>query len=144
MKRIHLRLLILTLITTDMFSQDISGKWYTINRSGLIEIRLTNDTLETRALHSDFRPKGFKSEKKEHSGIYKLKDKFLVVLPNKDKENQYTALTIFHVKDRESAEIAANGNKAFTRTIDELIKLSSEDTTTLYGITIYSEHHIPA
>ena len=40
-------------------------------------------------------------------------------------------------------EIAANGIQAVAGTADELIKLSSEDTTTLYGIIIYNEHFMP-
>jgi hypothetical protein len=143
MKKIHVPLFILTLITADLFSQEeIIGKWYAINRSGLIEVEFTNDSLIMRTLYSDLSTKGFEKDKKRHSGIFKLKDKFLIVFPEKNKENKFRAMTLSNFKNGESIEIAANGVKEVTGTIDELVKLSSADTTTLYGNIIYSHNFI--
>ncbi len=106
-------------------------------------MKLTSDSLEMRTLYSDLRKKDFEEDNKSHSGIFKLSGKFLIIFPDKRNNNQYIAMTLFNFKDRESIEIAANGINEVTGTIDELIKLSSKDTTTLYGNIIYHEHFIP-
>lgn len=142
MRKLCLTLFVLATITVDLFSQEeIIGKWYAINRSGLIEVKFTHDSLEMRALYSDFRAKGYEKDKKRHAGIFKLKDKFLIVFPEK-MENKFRVMTLCNFKKGESIEIAVNGVNRVAETIDELVKLSSADTTILYGNVIYSESFI--
>jgi hypothetical protein len=143
MRKISLTLFLLGTITVHLFSQEeIIGKWYAINRSGLIEVKFTHDSLEMRTLYSALRAKGYEKDKKRHAGIFKLNDKFLVVFQEKKIENKFRAMTLCNFKEGESIEIAANGVTDVTGTIDELVKLSIGDTTTLYGNLIYSESFI--
>jgi len=100
MKKINLLIFIFAITTIDVFSQGVSGKWYAVNRGGLIEFEFTNDSLKMSTLFADFRTKDSEKDAKRHAGIFKLNDKFIVVFPDQSKENNYRAMTLFNVKDK--------------------------------------------
>jgi hypothetical protein len=72
-----LTILLLT-ISINGLTQDILGKWYMINRSGLIEFKITKDSLLSRGLFSDLRPKGREGEAKSYKSIVTLDNKVLL------------------------------------------------------------------
>jgi hypothetical protein len=78
-------LLVLIIVLTSFLSygQSLDGKWYMINRSGVIEFDLSKDSLTREKLFVDLKKKrGVESQKKVHQEI--LKDSLIIKIVERD------------------------------------------------------------
>ena len=125
-------------------AQDVLGRWYSIEDDGLIEINISIDSLKGQLFNTG-QDNGSEKMNIKHSGIFTIRDKSIIVIPDHKSSNStttYRALTIFNIKDRVSMEIAANGINTPAKTIDELVDLSKDHYGELFGHILFSSEYL--
>ncbi|GEM_PF-2815500 len=123
-------------------SQDIIGKWYGIGENYILEFAIQNDSIKSQILDSNHDSIGYERGKIKPQGIYNVGDKRIIIIVDEDSnELKYHALTFFNIKDKVSMTLAANGIKS-APSIEEILKLSANDTSSLFGNIFYHQEYI--
>ncbi|MEM1003098.1 MAG: hypothetical protein AAGH46_10660, partial [Bacteroidota bacterium] len=135
-------LLLLAGLFTNGYSQDIMGKWYMINRSGLVEIEITEDSIFHQKLFSDFTPKQKPRKSQSYLNIQQLGNKILIISQARKDTATYYALTITDLIKGESFKMVWNTLDTVTTTIDDLIEVHKQDKRELFGYLVFHESYI--
>lgn len=140
----QITLFILLTITQTSFSQDVIGKWYMVNRSGLIEMIITKDSISTQKIFADFKSKGDKKESVSLAKIEKLNDRILLICRTKKDNSKFSAITVFNYSEKEHFQQAWNAPDTITDNISALIELNKKSNKKLFGYNCYSEKYMDA
>ena len=123
-------------------SQDLIGKWYMVNRSGLVETEITKDSITFNQIFSNFTEKSSRSK----TGInilkkVKQKDRTIFIYQSEKGSTKFFALLFSSLQKNKTIKLIWNGLDK-SETIDELIELNKNDKKTLYGYNLYSKDHV--
>jgi hypothetical protein len=129
---------------TDLFSQNNSvlGKWYMVNRSGLIEMNITSDSIKTRELFTDFRPKGKPEKAQSIDKIATYGDKTFIVTRKITDSTKFSVMTIIDFQLDKYFKVAWNTLDTSINNIEKLIELHKGDNRQLLGFYSYSENYL--
>lgn len=115
--------------------QQLRGRWYMINRSGLIETTIGADSVRFRELFLDMTPK---SKDRSWATPYvqqlNLPDRSLLVLRH---PHGYAALTYFAVQPGRQLRLAWNVPDTVVATLDGLLALHRQPGPSLLGDVLY-------
>ncbi len=105
---------------------------------------ISNDSIKFQMLRSRNATKGFERSENKHFGIYSARTKKIIIIASKETSDyeRYIAMTFTNIKNNHSIELAGNGVRNATATINELIELSTKDTTQLFGNVFYHADQI--
>jgi hypothetical protein len=142
MKKILTVTVILVTSVFTCFSQDLTGKWYMVNRSGLIELSITNDSIKSRKLSTDFVPIDELVESFQLLRTVMLKDRILLISRADNDSTQFTAMTLINYSSQKHFQLSWNGLDTVTNTIESLIEVNSNDNRQLYGYYVFAEEFI--
>lgn len=135
--------LLISLLALKGFAQSLEGKWYMINRSGLIEMNITKDSLSRRELNLKFLPKtGHERIDAYPIKIVKLADKILMISKSNGDSSKYSTTVVIDYQGKKGFKMVWNGLDTSMREIDELIYLNKKDNRKLYGYSVFSEYYI--
>ena len=135
-------IIILLTITPTCFSQDLIGKWYMVNRSGLIEMLITKDSISTRKIFSDFKPKDERKESLSLVKTEKLNDRILLIYKTKKDTLKFSAIILINYSENKHFQQTWNGLDTITDKIETLIELNKSLDKKLFGYNFYSEKYI--
>ncbi len=150
MIRLLLTATILLINCQSCFSQELLGTWYMVSRSGLIEFSITQDSIKTRDLFTDFSPKDKpvfspKNKPVEASSYLKkvkLNDRVLLIRKSHKDSIKFSAWTVINLIDKKYFQLAWNIPDTSTNDIETLIQLHTNDNRPLFGYYLFSEHFI--
>lgn len=131
-----------TVTVLTCLSQDLTGKWYMVNRSGLIEMTISKDSITNRKLSTDFTPKGDRVRSNQIIETVQLKDRILLISRSERDTTGFSAMTVINFSNEHYFQMAWNGLDTIVRSIDSLIKIHSNDQREFYGYNVFSEHYI--
>lgn len=123
------------------FAQDIIGKWYMVNRSGLIEFSITKDSIKTQQLFSDFTPKDQPGQSDKYIKTVRLSDRILVISKSKEDTTKFAAMTFINLIDKKYFQLAWNIRDTSTNDIETLIQIHKNDNRQLFGYYAFSENY---
>ncbi len=121
-------------------AQHMLGKWYMVNRSGLIEFEITKDSLLSRSLFPDLTPKGGR-EASPYETIVTLGTKALIISRANGDTTKYTAMVIFDISN-DLFKMAWNASDTVLSDIHALIEFHKADNKQLFGYYIYNERFL--
>lgn len=123
-------------------TQDITGTWYMVNRSGLIEFSITKDSIKTRPLYTNFKPKGKARAADGYIKTVKLDDRILVISKSQKDPIKYSAMTLINLTDKKYFQMAWNIKDTATNDMETLIQIHKNDHRQLFGYNVFSEHYV--
>ncbi|MEO0471984.1 MAG: hypothetical protein AAF206_20320 [Bacteroidota bacterium] len=141
MKKLSLILLLIGFFIKG-HSQDLIGKWYMMNRSGLIECEITEDSILTRQLFLDFKPKPKPGKAQAYFKTQNLGDRVLLITKAMKDTALFSAFVATNVENRKSFYLAWNVLDTATTTIDALISIHQQDKRELSGFLFFHEDFI--
>jgi len=114
-----------------------------VNRSGLIQMTITTDSIKTQRLSPDFKPKQNKQVNGDaYYEIINLNDRLLIIGKSKKDTAKFSATTIINFTDKKYFQIAWNIPDTAAYEIKTLVDFFQKDTRQLWGYTVYSEHYV--
>jgi hypothetical protein len=134
MKKITLLILSMTIYVQGQ-TQDVLGTWYGISENHLAELVIKVDSIKMQIVKSADDTRGNERGSIKHLGVVRIKDKRIIVIPDNRSTDgtRYQVMTVIDIKNGVSMELASNGVSKSARTVEELINLSANDTTKLFG-----------
>lgn len=130
--------IILILLSSSTFSQDLEGKWYMVNRSGVIEFNVSEDSLTSEKLFVDLMPKrGIESQEKI---VGKLTIDSLRIIIIQDGDN-YKPMTFISCKEDSLVKLVWNlPDTSFTE-IKEIKQYYQSIDKELLGYNLFSKSY---
>jgi hypothetical protein len=112
-----------------------------VNRSGLIEMTITEDSIITRKLFPDFKVKENKNvESIAYVEFVKLDDRILLIKKNSETA-KFTTITMANLSNKQ-CQIIWNVPDTVTTDVETLVEIHRNDNRKLFGYNMYSREYI--
>ena len=141
MKRL-LSFILLLSVFANCHSQDLVGKWYMVNRSGLVEFEITEDSLIKRKLFTNLEPKQTQVDRNSYIKVERLDDKMLLIVNANTDTTKYSAMTIINFEKGKWFQLVWNTLDTITNNIEDLNFIHQQDKRQLYGYYVFSEEYL--
>lgn len=113
-----------------------------VNRSGVIEMTISQDSITNRKLFTDLSPKDNRVESNQIIQTIQLKDRILLISRAKNDSTKFTAMTVINYSSKKHFQLTWNGLDTVANTIESLIEINSNDNRQLYGYYVFSDEFI--
>ncbi|NMH27822.1 hypothetical protein [Flavobacterium silvaticum] len=140
MKTITVVFFVLICISTS--AQSLNGKWFMINRSGLIEFTISNDSAKSCKLTPELVQKPQSEQKYAIEKIVALSDRTLVIRKPEKKPELFSASVIIDINQPKYFQTAWNVRDTTFANIDELVAFHKKDIRKLFGYYAFSEDYL--
>ncbi|MEO9893194.1 hypothetical protein [Aurantibacter sp.] len=123
-------------------SQELIGKWYMQNSTGLLETEITKDSITFNEMSSSFNT----TTNEGKTGIKILKKvkqakKTLFIYQYEDDKSEFQTLVFTPFQKNEIIKFIWNGIET-AESINMLVKSNKNNSSTLYGYNLYSKEYI--
>jgi hypothetical protein len=129
-------------ITATSFSQELSGNWYMVNKSGLLEMNFSEDSITHRKFFTDLTPENDGVSSFQLIKTVHFDDRILLIIRSKGDTTSYSSMTLISFSENRYFQMAWNAPDTTSSNIDSLIEMHSRDQRKLYGYNFFSEDYL--
>lgn len=129
-------------IPATTLSQGLNGKWYMVNRSGLLEMNFSEDSITHRKYFTDLTPENDGVSSLQLIKTVHLDDRILLILRSEGDTTSYSSMTLINFSENRCFQMAWNAPDATSNSIDSLIEINANDHRKLFGYNFFSEHYL--